>query len=50
MPVKNLSFSDIGIGEIQSYTLYNDNGNKRRIFRISDAKLVTLLSDTNPFR
>ncbi|NLX91922.1 MAG: EVE domain-containing protein [Firmicutes bacterium] len=27
------SFSDIGIGEIQSYTLYNDNGNKRRIFQ-----------------
>lgn len=27
------SFSDIAVGEVQSYTLYNDNGNKRRIFR-----------------
>lgn len=27
------SFSDIGIGESQSYTLYNENGNKRRIFQ-----------------
>lgn len=27
------SFSDIAVGEIQSYTLYNDNGNKRRIFQ-----------------
>ncbi|GLC31122.1 AAA family ATPase [Clostridium omnivorum] len=33
------SFSDIGIGETQSYTLYNDNGNKRRIFQnFLDAK------------
>lgn len=27
------SFSDIAVGEEQSYTLYNDNGNKRRIFQ-----------------
>ncbi len=27
------SYTDMGIGEIQSYTLYNDNGNKRRIFQ-----------------
>ncbi len=27
------SFSDIAIGEAQSYTLYNENGNKRRIFQ-----------------
>ncbi|MBD5513420.1 MAG: EVE domain-containing protein [Lachnospiraceae bacterium] len=27
------SFSDIKIGEEQSYTLYNENGNKRRIFQ-----------------
>ena len=27
------SFSDIQIGGEQSYTLYNDNGNKRRIFQ-----------------
>lgn len=27
------SFSDIAVGEAQSYTLYNDNGHKRRIFQ-----------------
>jgi len=27
------SFSDIAIGDVYSYTLYNDNGNKRRIFQ-----------------
>lgn len=27
------SFSDIKVGEEQSYTLYNENGNKRRIFQ-----------------
>ena len=27
------SFSDIAVGESQSYTLYNENGNKRRIFQ-----------------
>ena len=27
------SFSDIAVGEVQSYTLFNDNGNKRRIFQ-----------------
>ena len=33
------SFADIEIGEIQSYTLFNDNGNKRRIFQnFLDAK------------
>ena len=33
------SFSDIAIGEVQSYTLYNENGNKRRIFQnFLDAK------------
>lgn len=33
------SFSDLAIGEVQSYTLYNDNGNKRRIFQnFLDAK------------
>ncbi|MGX6443567.1 AAA family ATPase [Neobacillus sp. K501] len=33
------SFSDIGIGETQSYTLYNENGNKRKIFQnFLDAK------------
>lgn len=38
------SFSDIGIGETQSYTLYNDNGNKRRIFQnFMDAKAGDLV-------
>lgn len=33
------SFADISIGEEQSYTFYNDNGNKRRIFQnFLDAK------------
>ncbi len=27
------SFSEMNVGEAQSYTLYNDNGNKRRIFQ-----------------
>lgn len=27
------SFADLSVGEVQSYTLYNDNGNKRRIFQ-----------------
>lgn len=27
------SFSSIGVGEKQSYTLYNDNGHKRRIYQ-----------------
>lgn len=34
------SFADIKIGEEQSYTLYNDNGNKRRVFQnFLDAKV-----------
>ena len=33
------SFSDIAVGEVQDYTLYNENGNKRRIFQnFLDAK------------
>lgn len=33
------SFADIAVGEVQSYTLYNENGNKRRIFQnFLDAK------------
>ena len=27
------SFDDLAIGEVQTYTLYNDNGNKRRVFQ-----------------
>ena len=38
------SFSALGVGEIQSYTLYNDNGNKRRIFQnFLDAKAGDLV-------
>ena len=34
------SFADIKIGEEQSYTLFNDNGNKRRVFQnFLDAKV-----------
>ena len=33
------SFSDMAVGDVQSYTLYNDNGNKRQVFRnFLDAK------------
>lgn len=33
------SFADIAVGEVQDYTLYNENGNKRRIFQnFLDAK------------
>lgn len=33
------SFSDIAVGDVQDYTLYNENGNKRRIFQnFLDAK------------
>lgn len=33
------SFSEISVGEVQDYTLYNENGNKRRIFQnFLDAK------------
>lgn len=33
------SFADIAVGEVQSYTLYNENGNKRKIFQnFLDAK------------
>ena len=36
---KMWSMSSMPIGEVQDYTLYNDNGNKRRIFQnFLDAK------------
>ncbi|MEH7239099.1 AAA family ATPase [Bacillus sp. JJ1562] len=47
------SYSDISIGEIQSYTLYNDNGNKRRIFQnFLDAKAGDLIIgyESNPVK
>ena len=38
------SFSNLAIGEVQSYTLYNENGNKRRIFQnFLDAKAGDLV-------
>ncbi|WP_394234139.1 AAA family ATPase [Niallia oryzisoli] len=47
------SFSDIGIGETQSYTMYNENGNKRRIFQnFLDAKTGDSIIgyETNPVK
>ena len=47
------SFSSIAIGEIQSYTLYNENGNKRRIFQnFLDAKAGDLIIgyESNPVK
>lgn len=45
------SFSDIAVGEVQSYTLYNENGNKRRIFQnFLDAKAGDMIIgyESNP--
>lgn len=50
---KNWSFSDIAVGETQAYTLYNENGNKRRIFQnFLDAKVgdVVIGYESNPVR
>lgn len=47
------SFSDIAVGETQAYTLYNENGNKRRIFQnFLDAKVgdVVIGYESNPVR
>ena len=47
------SFSNIAIGDEQSYSLYNDNGNKRRIFQnFLDAKAgdVIIGYETNPVK
>lgn len=47
------SFSDITVGEVQSYTLYNDNGNKRRIFQnFLDAKAgdMIICYESNPVK
>jgi 5-methylcytosine-specific restriction protein B len=46
-------FSDIPVGAVQSYTLYNDNGNKRRIFQnFLDAKAgdVIICYESNPVK
>ena len=47
------SFSDIKIGEEQSYTLYNENGNKRRIFQnFLDAEVgdIVIGYEANPVK
>lgn len=47
------SFSDIKIGEEQNYTLYNENGNKRRVFQnFLDAKVgdVVIGYEANPVK
>lgn len=47
------SFSDIAVGEMQSYTLYNGNGNKRRIFQnFLDAKAgdMIICYESNPVK
>lgn len=41
---KMWSFNDLAVGEEQEYTLYNENGNKRRIFQnFLDAKVGDLV-------
>lgn len=47
------SFSDLQVGEVQDYTLYNENGNKRRIFQnFIDAKAGDLVIgyESNPVK
>ncbi|MBP6874284.1 MAG: EVE domain-containing protein [Clostridia bacterium] len=47
------SFADLAVGEVQSYTLYNDNGNKRRIFQnFLDAKAGDMIIgyESNPVK
>lgn len=47
------SFADLAVGEVQSYTLYNDSGNKRRIFQnFLDAKAGDMIIgyESNPVK
>ncbi|KEJ92419.1 restriction endonuclease [Synergistes jonesii] len=47
------SFADIKVGEEQSYTLYNENGNKRRVFQnFLDAKAgdIVIGYEANPVK
>lgn len=47
------SYSDIAVGEVQSYTLYNENGNERRIFQnFLDAKAGDMIIgyESNPVK
>ena len=47
------SFSDLAVGEVQEYSLYNENGNKRRVFQnFIDAKAGDLIIgyESNPVK
>jgi len=47
------SFSGISVGEVQDYTLYNENGNKRRIFQnFLDARAgdMVICYESNPVK
>ena len=47
------SFSDLQVGEVQDYTLFNENGNKRRVFQnFIDAKTGDLVIgyESNPVK
>lgn len=47
------SFADVAVGEVQDYTLYNENGNKRRIFQnFLDAKAGDMVIgyESNPVK
>lgn len=47
------SFSELQVGEVQDYTLFNDNGNKRRLFQnFIDAKVGDLVIgyESNPVK
>ena len=47
------SFSDVAIGDVRNYTLYNENGNKRRIFQnFVDAKAGDMVIgyESNPVK
>ena len=47
------SFANIAVGEVQSYTLFNENGNKRRIFQnFLDAKAGDMIIgyESNPVK
>lgn len=47
------SFADIAVGEVQDYTLYNENGHKRRIFQnFLDAKAGDMIIgyESNPVK
>lgn len=47
------SFSEMAVGESQSYTLYNDNGNKRHVFQnFLDAKVGDMVIgyESNPVK